>query len=303
MKYNPAKLGLSKLVISKIASHNNFVIVFVASLLSILLAVKSTHSVQSCQKMKPSITIIDESGGKRLAGNTLATLEDSPFKNYVTNVSQHISTKIEETSQCSRSSKSSPEVELFFVYRPLTTPATAPFDFKYQKSNTIRLLDSPWVKIEKSSSQNHWGRAVFVWNERQFLFDQALMAGSQVSPTNLLPIDESVFGQYVRDYTDSILGVPQKDRSVAQANISKRVPTEILWLFRHAWQSTRGPFSGAVYSAQRATIKRAATGYTALGKTIFAQFLVSEKPEMRYKSVLDLKDVFSFDSYRVERLR
>jgi hypothetical protein len=253
--------------------------------------------------MQTSIKIIDESGGKRLSGTTLETLENSPFKSYVTNVSKHVLTKIEETSQCSGSANSHPTVELLFVYRPLVTPATAPFDFNHSKSNGTRYLDSPWVKLTKSSSPNLSVRGAFVWNERQFLFDQALMAGSRASPTNLPPIDESVFGQYVQDYTDSVLGVPQKDRSVAQANISKRVPVEILWLFRHAWQSTRGPFSGSVYSAHKATIKLAAIGYTDLSKTIIDKFLVSEKPEVRYKSVLDLKDVFSLDSYRVERLR
>lgn len=89
-------------------------IILVTFLLIILLAANSTYSMQRCQKMKTSIRIIDESGGKRLSGTSIATLEESPFKNYVTTISKYVSTKTGETLQCSGALNSSPEVELFF---------------------------------------------------------------------------------------------------------------------------------------------------------------------------------------------
>lgn len=269
---------------------------------------KRTYSKQNCQNMQTSIQIIDESGGRRLSGTSVATLEDSPFKNYVTTISKHVSAKIDEMAQCHGDLKSSSEVKLFFLYRPLvasrSAPIGTPFNLERTQSNGTRHLDSPWVKLTFSRSPMLVVGAVFVWNERQFLLDQSLMSGIRASPTNpLVPIDNHIFRQFVQDYTDSVLLASSPEaRSAAQASISKRLPLEILWLFRHAWQSTRGPFSTIVDSALRSTVERAASGYTDLTKTLVDQFFASETTEIRYESVLDLKDLFTLDQYRVNQL-
>lgn len=147
-------------------------------------------------------------------------------------------------------------------------------------------------------------RAVFVWNERQFLLDQSLMSGIRASPTTpLVSIDEAIFEQFVQDYTNSVLLVRSPEAvSVGQASISKRLPPDIFWLFSNALQSTRGPFSGMVASALRSTLSRGASGYTDLTKTLVDQFFASEMTEIRYESVLDLKDLFTLDQYRVNDL-
>jgi len=292
----------------RIRSHKSVAIIFFTSLLIIVFTMKSTYSKQSCQNIQTSIQIIDESGGTRLSGTSVATLEDSPFKNYVTTISKHISAKIDKIAQCYGNLKSSPEVKLFFVYRQLvastSAPIEAPFNLERTQSNGIRHLESPWVKLTFSRSPMLVVRAVFIWNERQFLLDQALMSGIRAPPNHsLIPIDDRIFRQFVQDYTDSVLLAPSPETRLAtQASISKRLPPEILWLFRHAWQTTRGPFSMIVASALRSTIEQAASGYTDLTKILVDQFFASEKTEIRYESVLDLKDLFTLYHYQVNQL-
>ncbi|MEG4246764.1 hypothetical protein QUA46_27620 [Microcoleus sp. MON2_D6] len=291
----------------RIRSYKTIAIIFIASLLINVLAMKSTYSKQSCPKVQTSIQIIDETGGRQISGTSLDTLQESPFKNYVTTISKHVSAKIDDRAQCHGDLKSSPEVKLFFVYRRLvkTAPIVAPFNLERTQSNGSRHLDSPWVKLTFSRSPRLVVRAVFLWNERQFLFDQALMSGIRASPTNpLVPIDEPIFEQFVQDYTDSVLLVPSPEAvSAGQTSISKRLPPEILWLFRNASQSTRSPFSGRVDSALRSAVGLAASGYTDLTKALVDQFFASETTESRYESVLDLKDLFTLDRYRIKKLR
>lgn len=291
----------------RIRSYKTIAIIFIASLLINVLAIKSTYSQQSCPKVQTSIQIIDETGEMRLSDTSVDSLQESPFKNYVTTISKHVSAKIDEISQCHGDLKSSPEVKLFFVYRRLitfTTAPVAPFNLERTQSNGTRNLDSPWVKLTFNRSPTLVVSAVFLWNERQFLFDQALMSGIRAPPTNpLLPIDEPIFREFVQDYTDSVLLVPSPARPAAQASISKRLPPEILWLFRHAWQSTLAPFSVAVDRALGFAVGRGASGYTDLTKALVDQFFASAKTEIRYESVLDLKNVFTLDQYRVNRLR
>jgi hypothetical protein len=287
-----------------IRSQKTVAIIFVAFLLITLLAVNSTYSVQKCQNMQTSIRIIDESGGKRLSGTSVATLEDSPFKNYVTTISKHVSTKIGETLQCSGALNSSPEVELFFVYRPLVGSGIAPFDLERAKSDRTKHLDSPWVKLTLGSSPKLSVRAAFVWSERQFLFDQALLSGARASPTKtLLSIDDRIFDRYVQDYTNSVLLVASPEAEpTAQASISKRLPAEILWLFRQSLQSTFAPFSTEVDYALRSIVQRGESGYTALTNALVDRFLESAKIEIGYNSILDLKDIFAIDKYRINKL-
>ncbi|MCC3603983.1 MAG: hypothetical protein JGK24_12200 [Microcoleus sp. PH2017_29_MFU_D_A] len=303
----------------RIQSHKTIALIFIASLLINVLAIESTYSQQSCPKVQTSIQIIDETQiinktGRKIFGTSLDTLQESHFKNYVTILSKHISAKIDDWAQCHGDLKSSPEVELFFVNRPLvkyprrltftTAPIVAPFDLERTQSNGTRHLDSPWVKLTFNRSPTIVVRAVFLWNERQFLFDQALMSGIRAPPTNpLLPIDQPIFEQFVQDYTDSMLLVPSSEaESVALASISKRLPPEIFWLFSNALQSTRGPFSGMVAGALDSAVGQAAIGYTDLTKALIDQFFASETTEIRYESVLDLKDLFTLDRYRINNL-
>ncbi len=80
------------------------------------------------------------------------------------------------------------------------------------------------------------------------------------------------------------------------------MPPEILWLFGNAWQTTRGPFSTIVDSALRSTIERGASGYTSLSKNLVDQCFALKK-EIRYKTVLDLKNVVNVEKYRINSLR
>ncbi|MCC3493885.1 MAG: hypothetical protein JGK35_25870 [Microcoleus sp. PH2017_16_JOR_D_A] len=265
----------------RIRSHK-IAIILMASLLINVLAIKSTYSQQNCQNVQTSIQSIDETGGRQFSGT-------------------------DGMAQCHGDLKSSPEVKLFFVYRRLVTsvspPIEGPFNLERTQSNGTRYLDSPWVKLTFSRSPRLVVRAVFPWSERQFMFDQALMSGIRASPTNsLLPIDEPMFEQFVKDYTDSVLFAPSQARPAALASISKRLPPEILWLFRHAFQSTRGPFSRQVKSALVSVLERGASGYTELTKALVDQFFTSAQTEIRYESVLDLKDIFTLDQYRVKNL-
>ncbi|MCC3513929.1 MAG: hypothetical protein JGK29_34670 [Microcoleus sp. PH2017_17_BER_D_A] len=254
--------------------------------------------------MQTSIQIIDETGGRQISGtSSVDTLQESHFKNYVTTISKHISAKIDEISQCHGDLKSSPEVKLFFVYRRLVkTAPLAPFNLERTESNDARHLDSPWVKLTFSRSPTLIVRAVFLWNERQFLFDQALMSGIRASPTNpLLPIDEPIFKQFAQDYTDSVLLAPSPEaQPAALASISKRLPPEIFWLFRNTWQTTLIPFYMSVARAFELAVGKAAIGYTDLTKALVDQFFASEATEIRYESLLDLKDFAKEKNYGLD---
>ncbi|MCC3404921.1 MAG: cadherin-like domain-containing protein [Microcoleus sp. PH2017_10_PVI_O_A] len=70
----------------RIRSYKTIAIIFIASLLINVLAIESTYSQQSCPKVQTSIQVIDETGRRQISGTSVDTLQESHFKNYVTNL-------------------------------------------------------------------------------------------------------------------------------------------------------------------------------------------------------------------------
>jgi hypothetical protein len=326
----PKKLGMWK--VGTVLSLGNrsyrafalLMIVFLASFLVIAMPAQSGYSATSCPNIEPKIQTIDERVGGELSSTSIDALRESPFKNYVSVISQHISTKICDITSNQSGINSSPDIELIFIYRPYTADMGAwndssVFEDSLTQPNISHSLDSPWARITVSQTPKPVVRGVFLWNERQFVFDQALISGISSSPLQpLMPIDESLFFQYVDDYVNSVLRLKlpplpegQKTYTVeqirevisnTQVRFSKRVPADIFWLFRSSVQTTRGPFAGQANYALITTIQNAASDYTRLTAVLVDKLFTSKNTRVYYSSVLELKNDFALDEYQVKPL-
>jgi hypothetical protein len=303
MRAKPNLLDV-KSIVSRIAriirTHRTFAIILVTALLIIAFAVKSTYSVGSCQK-QASIKIIDESDGKTLTARSINTSEDSLFNNYVTTISKHFFFKIDELGQCNGNVKTDPQVELVFVYRPLISYGIAPFNFELKRTNNTRYLDSPWVKLAITSSPKLFVRVAFIWNERQFLLDQAVLSGARASPNvPLLPIDRDILSQFEQDYIGIERNSLSKEaKAAAQANLTG-LPPDTIWLFR---QAPSLDWAGLLTEqALEKTITQGTEKNIELTKALLNRRFASRQKEQRYHSVLDLQDMFDIDKYRIKSL-
>jgi hypothetical protein len=186
---------------------------------------KSTHylkTVGSCNQ-QTTIKIFDETGGidptaikiSDSSGNyayqskPVNTIENEHFKNYVTSVSKYVFAKVDAMDRCQGTSDK-PQVELVFVYRPTISGGITPLDFQPNISGTNQ-LNSPWAKLALNKNKNNSSdlkmQAVFIWNERQFVFDKEVNCGwhdadgEPLLPIDLplLPIDLKTFDRWQRD--------------------------------------------------------------------------------------------------------
>jgi hypothetical protein len=283
-----------------IRANKTIQIVIVASLiLSQLLGCtkedKNTHYLKmlgSCNQ-QTSIKIFDETGGVDPFGKSVNTINNQHFKNYVNTISKHISAKIDKMGRCQGNSGENPQVELVFVYRPAISRGISPYNDSPKKSQNNRSLDSPWVKLTLEKAPKPKVCAVFIWNERQFLYDQALIFGERkLDSKPLLPIDLEIFKQWDRDYDNST--------PVQKADLAKQFPADILWLFKY-WQidDLGSPSWESGMRGLKATIDREKIGYIDLTETLIDRFFTEVKTERHYGSVLDLKDVFNIDKYQI----
>jgi hypothetical protein len=275
-------------------------IVLVTALLIIGFAVKTTYSVGSCQKQS-SIKIIDETGGKEYEPTSINTRDISPFKNYVTTMSKYTFKKIDEIGQCKGDLNRDPKVEMVFVYRPLVSYRIPPFEFKQTVSNETKNLDSPWVKLTIAKSPKLIVRVAFIWNQQQFLFDQAMLSGVNNLPTKpLLPIAGHIFNQYIDK--SKMYATYETTKPSTEADISTR-PADLKWLPSQLFFRA-GDFNSSVShikTIERFTSQRV-DQYIDLTKTLLNHRFASLKTDQYYKSILDLKDVIDSDKYRLQKI-
>ena len=220
------------------------------------------------------------------------------FKQFVSDISRYLQDRLASTgNHCA------PEVK--FLYQPLiaTTPSDTPAKaaptgtIVPDDPSTACYLDSPWLKFSVSKNNKVASRAIFIWNERQFLIDQAsLTSGIRAQSAQTTAIPEPLFLEYVQDYQQSVLSATSPEhRKTAKAAIAKRLPPEILWLFSHAMQSTRGPFFNSAEVHLRKTIEQASPGFTNMTKFLIDQCLKAEKPRLVYQNIVDLKENFQVE--------
>jgi hypothetical protein len=281
-----------------------WIVLVVALLIIIAFAVKSNYSVPICRN-QPSIKIFNESVResflKRIPNpdKSTAEAENVHFKQYVTTISKIFLNKINNIDWCNGAGK--PQVELVFVYRPLISDGIEPFDFERNKTDPTRQLDSPWVKLTINKSPNPLIRAAFIWSERQYLLDQAMLSGMLVSPTKPpMPLNETTFIKYGRDHLHTTFSARSPAaEAIAQINLSKRLPADILWLFN------RGLMTGLAWDDDQAIhatefrLERERVGYNDLTEALIDKFFVSSKTEIRYENVLQLEDTFNLCKYQI----
>jgi hypothetical protein len=295
--------------LEKIKAKLRYVVTIGLSVLTVFVIYKVFRTTQAteawmCNSNGYAIRIIDNSVTSEV--RSIKAVNDPYFKSFITSITDYISAKFSGAGSCKDNSGEEPMNRLIFVRLPLVTsgdePIKPPPGLPTSRSNITCRLDSPWVQLAIRRSSSPIIDAVFVWNERQFLLDQVLLSGQRPSLTQpLIPLSNRLFQQYAADYAGSeIMRSPSGENP--QPSISKRIPADVLWLFRHSWQSTRGPFSNIAQSAMRKTVEQSANGYTNLTKTLVDQCFTSGKTEIRYKNVLDLQQIFSLDQYRINQL-
>jgi hypothetical protein len=324
------KLGVSRIssrINRIIRSRKTIAIGFAASLTlsQLCLSCKDTSksdyivkTMGSCRQ-QTSIRIIDESNGIVPAGRFLLTSQDPHFKNYVNTISQYVFAKIDKMGQCQGNSPEDrlPQVELVFVYRPLISQGIAPFNFEQKKSPQTQYLDSPWVKITIDRLPKPKVRAAFLWNERQFLLDQALLSGARADTSKpLLPIDLDTYKKFVEDYYESVEMAPlreasnsadnmsrrlEESKTAALSQISQRLPADIIWLSRLRFGGD--PPIGYNPMDETETINQELTAYINLSKVLIDSRFSSTQANQNYQSIFDLKDVLNIDKYRINKPR
>jgi hypothetical protein len=265
------------------------------------MATASAAGASVCREY--SVGIVDETRSMRSrpAAPNLADITDPNFKEFISAVSGHVIKAV-----CTGAGADDTDVQLLFINRPLVRQTgEAPNNLTAADKNggpDLRSLNSPWVEIEISGQPVRHIDAVFVWNERQVLRDQVVMAGG--APSSKGPpvsIDADVLAQYSKDYANLIVLASPEASKAALAEFATRMPPELLWLYRHAVQSTFADFSVFAMAALDATLAKASQGYANIVIALFDRcFDSAVGTNEHYDNVLDVEKIADLQFYRVD---
>lgn len=224
------------------------------------------------------------------------------FRSFVRAVTEHVAARLVRDQLCIDGAESKRQSLLQFVGwefadergKEFLAPALS---MEARLSGGCR-ISSPWIDIVFERRPDPWIRGVVRWNERQLLADQAVLAGARNVPTGLaMPLQLGEYGAFEDDYERSeLLGRP------ASKPIEERIPPDLLWLFRHSWQSTRAPFGAYVGGAMGKAVEKNAEPYTKLIFALIDRCFASDGAEFRYSSILDVADLISLEQYKIDTL-
>jgi hypothetical protein len=131
-------------------------------------------------------------------------------------------------------------------------------------------------------------RAVFIWNERQFYLDTLVKCGWHVSDSKpLLPIDLKTFDRWQRS-----------ESHWKKSDYFKQLPADILLLFTTNRRFRFLP-GGSEGREQMEKLQNNAQvekiGYIDMNTALIDRLFASDRTEILYESVLDLKGVLKIN--------
>ncbi|MDR2724712.1 MAG: hypothetical protein LBC90_01320, partial [Candidatus Adiutrix sp.] len=222
------------------------------------------------------------------------------FPAFATAVTEHVAAKLAQEKLCLDNAESQDRSLLLFVPLRLSIPPTSLPRLEVQPSSGGCRIYSPWIDLAIERGPVPWVRGIVRWSERQLLADQAVLAGARnVPPGVAMPLNPKELSKYGEKYVKSEIFGKWNFWSIFWS-IEKRVPPDILWLFRHSPQTTFLSFAvTAGYALDRA-MKEGTEGYTKIVLALIDRCLASDGADIHYSSILDVADLIPLESYKID---
>ena len=216
----------------------------------------------------------------------------------------------------------------YYTYKtPPKTDNKTVFDQlgELQKNDAAaRTLTSPWLQLSLTADCKL--TAVFIWNKRQLIADQAFLAGVRpvikgiVTPINdpdrFLPkeFEQSVI--FLGDYSKAVPGGKAVERpsvaldeqqEIVKRFVSPKYPPDLFWFFSliksNKLYSDSGTFISQLIKNERQLSRHASEGQAALVIALAGRFLSDDKQHINFESIMDvgsLVDLREFENHGIE---
>ena len=233
-------------------------------------------------------------------------LGNQSFSTFITSVTEHLAARLAQEKLCLSSAESQERsliqfVELYLDHseKELNNISATVQSLEDRSSGGCR-ISSPWIDLVIEREPVPSVRAIVRYSERQLLADQAVLAGARDVPLGVaLPLKGDEFRRCAYEYEGSELFPVFDPKKPLPKPIEERVPADLLWLFKRATQSTRGPFVGYVGGAMNNAMEKGSEGYTRIVIGLIDRCFEAEGADIQYNNILDIADPVLLEKYKI----
>ena len=299
-----------------------------------MVSTSSAGEVAQCPVGSVPIQVVGEGGSSSVTTLPAATQSDfgiigggyPDFNAFVAAVTEHVAARLGKNKLCIDNAESRERSLLQFMHwkiRSGNNPPAPVTSLDARPSNGCR-ISSPWIDLAIERKPIPWIRAIVRWNERQFLADQAVLAGMlNVPPSVAKPLTNAEYGHFVSEYKKRELCQPTVKPLLDGENISsikvysthslffcgpteepiaepieEYVPSDLLWLFRRFFSSGRGGYSAYIPKEIK---EKNAEDYTKIVLALIDRcFASNDEANLQYDNILDIADLISLEQYKID---
>jgi hypothetical protein len=215
-----------------------------------------------------------------------------------------------------------------YTYRtPYKTDNKTVFDLLRDLPETgvdSQTLKSPWLQL--SLTPDCKLTAVFIWNKRQLIADQAFLAGvlpvtkGIVTPINdpnrFLPKEYKQSVILLGDYSKAVPGglvaerpsvALDKQQETVKRFVAHKYPPDLFWFFSliksSKFMMDAGTFSSQLIRNERRLSRHANTVQAELVMALASRFIGKSSQHLKYNSILDVESLVDLSKYRNEEIK
>lgn len=226
----------------------------------------------------------------------LPSSSSSPYSYYsfVNKLFDYTSTKVVNEAACQQEALEPVEISLTFVQRHMKMGGSdqKPKDISlesapFSQKNFSCQLSSPWLKMTVQRNPRLKIAAIFAFDDRQFLIDQALLTYPNLAKTFQRQfLTTKLFNQYRDEYLTKY----RASGKIPSPETARKIPIDMYWLFDHG---LRG-WMPSLYGAITRLIHDNHLGYHNIIKLLVNQCLTSDSYELQqYKTIYDLSKLIA----------
>ncbi|GJD51275.1 hypothetical protein OPKNFCMD_4028 [Methylobacterium crusticola] len=237
--------------------------------------------------------------------SNLGEVKDPLFRTFVSEISNTIQIRYRIDEICSQKDSNNPTSGVIFIQTPLIISDTDEIiNLLIDRLDASRagfLVDSPWVKVVRTVAPACGLKIYFLWNERQFLIDQAVISNPVATAGYRAdPIEGRAFADWAQAYEDVVLQQGNKpDSTETISKLRSSIPDDVIWLFTHSPQSTRGSFSVIALSAAQRLREKALMQYTEMVLHILAGQDLQSSRSSNFKTIADVYTADKLQNLRI----
>jgi hypothetical protein len=187
-----------------------------------------------------------------------------------------------------------------------------------------RTLTSPWLQL--SLTPDCKLTAVFIWNKRQLIADQAFLAGVRpvtkgiVTPINdpnrFLPKEYQQSVILLGDYSKAVPGgqaaarpsvALYKQQETVKRFVAHKYPPDLFWIFSliksNKFMADTGTFIAQLVHRERLLSRHANNVQAELVTILATRFMTERSQHLKYDSILDVESLVDLSKYRNEEIK